>query len=213
MALAGEAVIGGVPRVNLLPRAESEHRARGALLRRWGWGLTAALLVVALVAAGAFWLQATAAARLAQENARTNALLTQVAALQPVRDKLTLESELVDLRAQAMGTDLVWSQVSTTAEQALPDDVVLAGFSLAPGGLPIGDDRSLEEGVTGTLTLTSAEPADMVPYVRALRSSPGVISTQTDGWSLRGSADEYTYEIRVVLDQSVYTGAYAEEGE
>lgn len=205
--------IGAAPRVNLLPRTEIDRRARGALLRRWGFGLAAALLVVLLVAAGAFWLQASAAMRLAVENARTNALLTEVAALQPVRDKLTLESELTGYSTQAMGTDLTWATVSATAERALPDDVVLAGFNLTPASLPIGDDPALEPGVAGTLTLTSPSAVDIVPYVRELRTLPGVMATQTDGWAVESDSEGYKYTIRIVIDQSVYTGAFAEVDE
>lgn len=205
--------LGAAPRVNLLPRTEIDRRARGALLRRWGFALAAALLVVLLVAAFTFWLQTSAAMRLAAENARTNALLTEVAALQPVRDKLTLESELTDYRTQAMGTDLTWATVSATAEKALPDDVVLAGFSLTPGSLPVGDDPTLEPGVAGTLTLTSPSAVDIVPYVRELRALPGVMSNQTDGWAVETDGDSYKYTIRVVIDQSVYTNAFAEVDE
>lgn len=210
MAFAGDASIGGLPRVNLLPRREVERRAHMSLVRRWGWALAAALLIVALMAAGAFVLQAGAAARLAQENARTNALLTQVAALQPVREKLTLEAELIDYRTQAMGTDLTWGSLTATAEKALPEDVVLAGFSLAPGALPVGDDRALEVGAVGTLTITSDSTLDMVPYIRALRQQPGVLKTASDGWSLQSDGAGYEYTINVVVDQSVYTGAFAE---
>ncbi|MGV9192788.1 hypothetical protein ACQ143_00375 [Microbacterium sp. MC2] len=211
MAFAGDASIGGLPRVNLLPRREIERRAQMSLLRRWGWGLAAALLVVVLVTAGAFVLQAGASLRLAQENARTNALLSQVAALQPVRDKLTLESELADFRAQAMGADLTWSTVVATAEKALPDDVVLSGFSLTAGVLPFGDDPTLEVGAVGTLTLASDSTLDMVPYVRALRQQAGVLSTVTDGWTLQADGAGYLYTVSLGIDQSVYTGAFAEE--
>jgi len=202
--------LGGLPRVNLTPRSEIERRARASLLTRWGWGIAAALLVVAIVASGAFVLQTAADQRLAAENARTNDLLMQVAALAPVREKLTLESELQAYRSQAMGTDLTWSTLTTTAEQALPEDVILAGFALAPASLPAGEDPTLEVGVTGTLTLHSASTAEIVPYVRALREIPGVMSVVTDGWQLETEGEGYRYLIRIVVDQSVYTGTFAE---
>lgn len=213
MAFASDPPIGGLPRVNLLPRREIERRAQSSLLRRWAWGLVAALVVVAVVSAWTFVLQTGAAVRLAQENARTNALLTQVAALQPVRDKLSLESELVSYRAQAMGADLTWSSVIATAETALPDGVTVAGFSLAPGVSPVGDDPALEVGVVGTLTLASDSTLDMVPYIRALRQEPGVITTVSDGWMLEVDGAGYLYTLSLGIDQSVYTGAFTEEDE
>ncbi|WP_434811677.1 hypothetical protein [Microbacterium sp. bgisy189] len=209
MATAAVFSLGAAPRVNLMPRAETARRERASLIRRWMWGIVSALLVVALAAAGTFFLQVTAAMRLAEENARTNALLTQVAALTDVRAKLDLEGELADFRTAAMGTDLTWAQLLATVDNALPEDVSVTGFSLAPGGLAQGDDPALEVGATGTLTLSSASPAEIVPLVRELRGIESVL--EVDGWQSTADDESYEYELRISFDQSVYTGAYAAE--
>lgn len=209
MATAAVFALGAAPRVNLMPRAETARRERSSLIKKWVWGIASALLVVVLVAAGAFFLQVTAAMRLVEENARTNALLTQIAALTDVRAKLDLETELADFRTAAMGTDLTWVQLLETVDRALPEDVAVVGFSLAPGGLAQGDDPTVEVGATGTLTLSSASPAEIVPLVRDLRAIDGVL--EVDGWQSTAEDESYEYELRISFDQSVYTGAYAEE--
>lgn len=200
---------GGAPRVNLMPRIEIERRERSVLFRRWGWGLAGALLVVVLIGAAAFVLQTMSAARLLAENARTTQLLTQVAALQPVNDKLALESELSDFRSVAMGTDLSWAAVLTTLAQALPADIAITEYALSPGGLPQGDDPTAEVGVQGDLVLTGATPADIVGLIRTIRGLPGVIDA--DGWAQSETDGAYRYDLRVTVDQSVYTGDYTEE--
>jgi hypothetical protein len=202
---------GGAPRVNLMPRAAIERRERGVLIRRWGWGLAATLLVVVLVGAGAFFLQMTAQDRLTAENARTNDLIGQIAALQPVREKLTLQSELADFRAQAMGTDLEWAGVLASIEGVLPEGIAFAEFSLTPGGLPQSDDPATEVGLQGTLVLTGAAPADIVELIRSIRSVPAVLDV--DGWAQTFADEQYRYDLRIVIDQTVYTGAYAEESD
>lgn len=201
--------LGGAPRVNLLPRAVIERRERAALLRRWGWGLVGALAVVVLAAGGTYALQLAAQQTLAAENARTSELLAQVAALQPVAQKLSLQTELADFRAQAMGTDVTWTAVLDTVRSALPADVGLIEYTLAPGGLPTGEDRATEIGAKGTITFTSAGPTDIVALIRSVRALPGVIDA--DGWANTLSGSEYRYELRVAFDQTVYTGDYAEE--
>jgi hypothetical protein len=61
------------------------------------------------------------------------------------------------------------------------------------------------------VTLESAGPQQMVPLVRAVRAVPGV--READGWVLEATETGFTYELRIVFDQSVYTGDYAEAEE
>lgn len=202
---------GAAPRVNLMPRGETERRERSALAKRWLGALLAALVVVGVASAGAFWLQFSAGLRLAAENARTGTLLSQLAGLSDVRRALDLETELQAFRADAMANDLSWTGLLATVQSALPAGVAVSGFSLVPGDIPQGDDPSVEVGVAGTVTVTSATPAEIVPIIRALRLLPGVL--EADGWQVMEEQDAYFYELRMVVDQSVYTGAYAGEAE
>lgn len=211
MAFANPAAfgIGGVPRVNLMPRAETERRERGALLRRWIWALVGALFIVVLATAGAFWMQFTAQQRLAEANTQTTNLLTDLAGLSDVRVALDAETQLETFRADAMGADLGWAAMQTALVSTLPDGVTLTGFTIAPGAIPTGDDPTLEVGATGSLTLSSETPVDIVPLIRAMRPLAGVI--EADGWQLTTGDGGFTYEIRMVLDQTFYAGQYAEE--
>lgn len=200
---------GAAPRVNLMPRAETERRERTRLAKRWIGALVGALLAVVAASGLAFGLQVVAAQRLAMEQARTTSLLGQLAELEDVQRALDLESDLRNFRADAMATDLRWSPLIATVQEQLPPGVTITGFSLAPGPVPQGDDPSAAVGVSGTLTLSSATPTEIVPLVRALRPLPAVL--EADGWQATAENGEYSYEIRIALDQSVYTGAYAEE--
>jgi len=214
MMLASKAPIltlGGPPHVNLMPRVAIERRERATLIRRWGWGLAAALLAVAVVGAGAFYLQAAAQQRLAAENARTTDLITQIATLQPVSEKLSLQTELGEFRVQAMGSEVDWVGVVRAVQAVLPAGVAFHEYSLAPGGLLQGEDPAAEIGVSGSIVLVSTEPADMVPLARAVRQVPGVL--EVEGWGQFVEEGRYFHELRVTLDQSFYTGAYAAEVE
>lgn len=202
---------GGLPRVNLMPRAAIERRARSTLLARWLWGLVTTILVVALIAGGAYAIQAAAQSRLAQEQSRTTELVSQMAALQPVRQKLTLQAELGAFRATAMGIDLAWRDVFTMIDSVLSKEVVVTGFTLSPGALPIGEDPTAEVGAQGDLVLSSAEPADIVSIVRSLRAVPQVLSA--DVWGQVYEDSHYAYTLRIQVDQTIYSGAFAKEVE
>lgn len=200
--------VGGPPRVNLMPRAAIERRAMQALVRRWGWALAATLLMVGVIGAGAFAFQAAADQRLAAANTRTSDLLTQVAALQPVRQKLSLQSDLSAFRASAMATEVAWTDVLASVAAVIPTGLGFADFDLAPGRVPVGDDPQAEVGVEGTIVLTGTESTEMAELIRAVRAVPGVIDA--DGWSQTLEEELYRYELRITVDQTAYTGAYAD---
>lgn len=197
------------PRVNLMPRAETERRARSLLARRWSLAVIVALGLVVAASAFAFTMQIAAAARLAIENARTTSLLGELAALSDVRDALALEDELVAFRADAMATDVEWLPLLNRLQPAFPAGTAVVGFQLAPGGIPQGEEPGAEIGVTGTLTVISATFDDAAVLVRGIRPLSGVL--EVDGWSTTFENGYYTHQLRLALDQTLYTGDYSAE--
>ena len=141
--------LAGVPRVNLMPPLEIERRKRGSLVRVWAWVVVAAMLVAALVVAGAFALKFVADQALVAEQAETTVLLSELASLSPVSSAIATEAELTDFRADAMGADFAWAPVVATVAGALPGDVRLTGFDFTAGGIPQTDDPRTEVGLTG----------------------------------------------------------------
>lgn len=204
---------GAVPRVNLMPRAETERRERDALARRWGIGVLAAILVVILSVTAAFWLKWTAEQRLAAQQLRTTELLTELAALSDVSQALSLRTELRNFRADAMVADLSWSELFADVSAALPAGVAVSGFDLLVGGASVGDDPESEVAMTGTLELTSASPDGMASAARALSQVTGVLQVNPlDVTSeLEGDVRTYIYRLGTTFDQTVYSGAFAEE--
>jgi hypothetical protein len=200
---------GAAPHVNLMPRAAVERRERSALLRRWGWLLAATMLVVGLLGGGAYALQAVAQHRLDAENARTLELTTVVAGLAPVQQKLALQGELATFRAEAMATDLSWADFVARFEGALPENTAFAELDLHPGAVPSGEDPTAASGVEGDFVVIGSSPDEFAPLIRAARALPGVL--RADGWTQEYRDGMYLHTLSVVVDQSVYSGAYAGE--
>lgn len=202
--------LGGAPRVDLMPRTETDRRQRHALVRKWVWAIVAAVSAVAVAIGGGVWMQLSAAQRLAGANAETTTLLSEMAALTDVRRTAALEDELTDFRSQAMASDISWPGLIGTIANVLPDDVVISGFDLTSGAIPVGEDPSAEVGAIGLVTFASPTPVEIVPLIRSVRALPGV--ADADGWESTSEGDPrvYTYVLRTTFDQSVYTGDYAE---
>lgn len=202
----------GAPRVNLMPRTEVARRERDQLVRLWVWIVLGAIVVAVLIIAGAFAFKFFADQRLVAEQARTNTLLTEIASLSEVSQALATESELTDYRTDAMATDLAWTPVIGKITSILPFDTTLTGVDLAVGGVPVGDDPTLEQGLVGTVTFDSPTPIDIVPLIRSLRGVEGVL--YADGQSVTSSqvsSGRYSYLLTVEFDQTVYSNEYAAE--
>ncbi|WES65695.1 hypothetical protein P0L94_06385 [Microbacter sp. GSS18] len=202
---------GGVPRVNLIPRSELERRERAATARGWAWGILGAVLAAAAIVAGAMLLSWIADQRLAIEQSRTNDLLLELDGLSDVSVALATESQLEGFLAESMGSDFAWQPVISAVVGALPGEVQLSGFALTAGGLAQGEDPSAEAGLVGTLTLASPNVIDIARTVRELRAVSGV--SFADGRlvsSTQQASAQYTYELTVTFDQSIYSGLFLE---
>ncbi len=212
---AGTSGIGGIPRVNLMPRAELDRRARAAVLRAWGWALVGTAGVVLLVAAAGYSLDLVAHQQLEAEQDRTDALLAELTSLAPVSIDVTTEADLELFRSQAMAADIDWVDVYGTLAAALPAGVTMTGFDLSVGGVPLGvADGAAQVGMEGEITFDSATPADMGALIRAYRGIPGIV--EADGTEVAATAAAgaaaYAYRVSVTFDQSIYTGVFSTEG-
>lgn len=207
---AAQTVVVAVPRVNLMPRAEVERRQQAALLRRWGWGVVAALVIVALVGAGCFTLKWLADQALGAQQERSAALLTELGSMSKVSKALATETQLEDFSTEVRAEDVAWVQTLKSLEAVLPKGVAMTGFDLVPGAQPSkGADSHLAPGLAGQLTMTSGTAVDITPVIRSIRQLSGVLSA--DGKELSstvasaGQSPTYTYQLTIVFDQSVYT--------
>jgi hypothetical protein len=206
---------GGIPRVNLIPRSELDRRERASTARKWIWGVVGAILASLALIAGAMTINWLADQRLLVEQARTDALLTELASLSEVSGAIAAERELIDYRAQSAGSDFAWAPVVAELRRALPSGVELGGFALTTGGVRQGEDPAAEIGLVGSLTLSSSNAIDIAQTVRAMRALAGV--AEADGRLVstsQQSVGAYTYEISVAFDQSIYSERFvATEGE
>ncbi|GAA4354145.1 hypothetical protein [Microbacterium rhizosphaerae] len=210
MARRLEPAYAGVPRVNLMPRSETDRREREALGRKWMWGVLGAILVACMIIAAAFGLTWVANERLAAEQAQTNQLVTELVGLSDVSGALASQRELTQFRAQAMGSDFAWAPVIGAVTSALPGGTTLTGFDVTSGGNPVtGSDPKTAVGLVGTFTVNSATPLDMASTVRAVRGASGVMAA--DGMAVTASnvvVGQYQYELSVTFNQTIYSGQY-----
>lgn len=204
------------PRVNLLPRSELDRRERERLGATWvRVVIGAVILALVLVGAGFAW-NTFAQQRLLAEQTKTTGLLGEISALSEVSQALSTERNLIDFRAESMGSDIAWTSVMRRVQNAVPSGDELIGFELTPGAVPEAaeagaDDESRDEaaskavGLTGTVTIQSAGPENMIPFTQALRKIEGVAVSDARALS---SGEFFQYVVDITFDQSVYSRQY-----
>lgn len=207
-------VLGGVPRVNLLPPSEVQRRAAGVLVRQWVAGLLATAVVVSGMVAAAYWGRTVADLQLAAEQARTMKLNGELAGLSHVSQALAEQTALTALRAEALGTDIEWRPLLTELTRSFPSGTELIGFELITGANPVAEaEPTAGIGVIGRLTIRTDDPADQNRMVDTLRSLD--IALSADAGALTSEDEEgFTFVVEFVLDQTHYSSDHLpEEGE
>lgn len=204
--------IGALPRVDLLPPSEIRRRDMRARARTWAFIGVGALVAALLAVGGAFAYNVAATVRLTLEQARTQQILVGIAALSEVSEALSTRGGLRAMRTEAMAGDLEWGPVVGLVASYLPAGVIITAYELDAGPVPVANaDPATATGVSGTVTFTSPAAIDFVAATRELRTAEGMRAADLE--SLTSADGVFTYTVRVALDQSVYTGAYAPEGE
>ena len=211
---AGKAlVLGGIPRVNLLPPEELERRSRRALRLRWLGVFVAALVLVALAwAVGLRWnlLAHGDVDSAARDSAQ---LQSQLADYSEVIDLQSEVRSLRTFREQAGSNDLDWWTLMAEVRSALPDGVALVGFSLAPGAAPVaGTDPASQVGLTGTFTFAADAASAQTETIRRLREVRGFIGADAGALSSGGPEGGFTFVTTFSAAQTLYTGRFAQLG-
>jgi hypothetical protein len=206
--------LGGLPRVDLLPPSEMRRRGVRTRIRLWGWIASAALVVAVAAVGGALAFHMSATLALSAEQARTQQILTGIASLSEVSSALALRTELTRLEEETMAGDLSWEPVVDLVRSRLPEGVIIRAYALDAGPVPIADvPASDATGVTGTVTVSSERQIPVRDITRTLRDVDAVRVAEVEALLGQDGGASWEYRMRLVVDQSFYTGAFADETE
>ena len=205
MATVPSLIIGGAPRVDLMPRAEIDRRERNALLQRWVRILLLVLLVVVVAIGGAGVLNWTTQQRLAAENQRTQTLLTEIASMKDTRAMLDMKAELGMFRTTAMSAEVDWPTAFAKILSAVPEGVQMTGFELSTGAAP------LEESVRLVEILLLEEPRIRLEHLDADEPADEIADEATEDCRDRDEHEQLP-ELEVGLLHLVIGGAGGQFG-
>jgi hypothetical protein len=206
-------VIGGLPRVDLLPtEVLVDRRQRAGVRRAWlGVVVVAVAVGAAIVLASASGMQADS--QLAEVRQETSTLLVQQ---QQYRDVRTTETQSELLRAaQTVGgsTEIDWQSTLQRVQNSLPAGVAITGVQIdsatpleayAQATTPLQGQR------VATLTIDASSPTlPSVPaWLDSVKGIPGFVDANANSVTLDSSTNVYTVDMTIHLDDDVYDGKY-----
>lgn len=213
----GPLIIGGLPRVDLLP-PEVKARQRGKGVRRNLVVLLVVLLATVIAAAGgANYLSIKAQQLLTAEQSKTQDLLSQQAKFSEVRvvqDQLGLVKA-----AQTVGasTEVDWSGYLSAIQRTLPAGVSIESVNIAASSpiAPVPQATGPLQGArVATLMISASSPTlPAIPaWLDALSALPGFVDAVPGSVTQNGTGGGYTTSVTMHVGEGAYDHRFAAEG-
>lgn len=206
------AILGGEPRVDLLP--PEVHAAVGARKTRRLLGVLVVLAIVVAVAGVAFAsVQATAAqAALDAANAKTTSLLqarVKYATASSVAAQLSATQQALKENAS---TEVLWGDMYKQVQKLLPDGASITGGDFKarmvtdPTFLPAGPLRAASHVASMSVTVTGLGIPQSANLLDVLTKMPGVVDATLD--SVTHTSGPYVSIFTLDLNESALSGRF-----
>lgn len=212
------AVVGGVPRADLLPlEIRREHKGRdtrGKLL----WGVVAVVLIVFVGTGASYYFAFTSQLALVAAQERTNELLVEQQKYSEVR---VVQDELADVAAAQQvgaGTEIDWKAYIDKVEASLPGGATLDNITIE-GASPLIDYEQPSAPLQGlrVATLTFSATTETLPdtdaWLVALATLPGFTDANPDSITLDEASGLYTTLVTMHIGEAAWSERFVPEDE
>lgn len=208
-------VLGGEPRVQLLPPSIKQREKNRALRRRLGM-LVAFAVVVTVLGIGWAYLQKTQAdMELEAANNETTAILAQQQQYAEAAQLANLVSRATEAERAVTSTEVLWQSAFLAIREHIPGGVTLIGYDflvpapweqpLLPEG-PIREERSAKL----VLELRGDDYAPAATFVERVASIYAFADIKIDSVSYDDGV--YVTKVAMTFDADAISGRFAEAG-
>ncbi|TFC20570.1 hypothetical protein [Cryobacterium glucosi] len=220
MSRAGKGVllvIGGEPRVDLLPPEIYKDRSAGVLRRRILIGVVGVIAIVMVGSGASTVLAIQAQGQLADEQNRTAALLAEQTKYVEVRS-VQAHVNLVQAAQQVgVSTEIDWKKYLDSVQATLPSTVAIDTVKLdfaSPISAYAQPTAPLQGARVGTVTFTarSAVLPDVPTWLNALATLPGFADALPGSVTLDAATNVYKVEITMHVNDSAYAKRFTTVG-
>ncbi|WP_209561716.1 hypothetical protein [Frigoribacterium sp. PvP032] len=211
------AVVGGLPRVDLLPPEVRAERRSGVAVRRAWMGVVGVAAVAGIAVGGATLRSMEAQDELLVAQSDTQQLLLEQGKYTEVRDTKTDITLLTAAQAVAGATEIAWPSYLAQIQATLPAGVTISTITIDQAS-PIADYTQSETPLQGTRigTVTFTAQSETLPSVPDWLDGLTTLPGYTDATPGTVALEEGVYAATVVMhiDQRAFSNRFApKEGE
>ena len=211
------AVVGGLPRVDLLPPEVRAERRSGVTVRRAWMGVVGAAAIAGIAIGGATLRSIEAQDELMAAQADTQQLLLEQGKYSDVRDLKTEITKLAAAQAVAGSTEIAWPSYLAQIEATLPAGVTVSTITIDQAS-PVAEyaqsDNSLQAPRIGTVMFTaqSVTLPSVPDWLDGLATLPGYTDATPGTVDLKDGF--YEASVTMHIDQRAFSNRFAPtEGE
>ncbi|TFC47059.1 hypothetical protein E3T26_07365 [Cryobacterium sp. TMT1-21] len=209
-----ELILGGEPRVDLLPPVVKSRQKSKALRRALGLGVVAAVVLVSAGVALASWQATIGQEQLAEAQQRTTGLLaeqTQYIEVRQIQDDVDLS---IAARQVGASTEVDWKTYLEEIRAVLPSDVTIDTVDIkAASPLVLFEQPTapLQAARIATIMLTMTSPSlPTVPeWLTELKSLPGY-ADGSPGSIKRSETGTYQVDLTLHINEGAYSNRFAD---
>jgi glycerate-2-kinase len=210
-------IVGGEPRVDLLPPEVRAERRAKRMRRSLAYGVLGLAVVVVIATGGTSLLALNSQVQLAAEQARTGVLLAQQAKFLDVR-KVQDQVKLIEA-AQQVGasTEIDWQAYLNSVQSTLPANVTITTVkidSASPLAIYAQPTAPLQGARVATLSFTASSPTlPQVPvWLDALATLKGFADAVPGSVVLDTTTNAYTVNITMHINEAAFDKRFAAKG-
>jgi hypothetical protein len=210
-------LVGGEPRVNLMPPEVLERRKAKATRQALGFSVVGLIVAVLAGTAGASLLANQAQANLLEKQTRTTELLAEQAEYTEIR---TLQAQVNLARAaQRVGasTEVAWKPYLEAVQGTLPDGVVIQSVTIDSATPILAYDQPtapLQGARIATVTFSaiSSTLPDVPAWLDGLATLTGYADALPGSVSLDKTTNVYTVDITMHVNDAAFAKRFESEG-
>jgi Tfp pilus assembly protein PilN len=207
-------LLGGEPRVDLLPPEVRVERKAKSTRRALVYGALAIVLVVLVATGGATVLAVQSQSALATEQARTISLLAQQSKFIKVRQ--VQQQITLDKAAQQVGdsTEIDWQKYLNSVQATLPANVTINTVNIdsaSPLETYAQSTAPLQGARVATLSFSASSPTlpEVPTWLTALASLPGFEDAIPGSVALDTTSNLYTANITMHINEAAFDKRFA----